>query len=183
MQQSQCDTWHGYQGGNLIPETLLRLFWDSFLSVFQFFHQILIIFGQLNWHPAAKLGSPSSTQPARGAQGTVTPTGPPSSASQGRLAGTTWPRGCGTMGSGVPSMSKVNKLDCYPVIQIRDGRRSGPDWSCGPKRWTGLKIWTMYFKTKGQIPKRLVKDRSLTGQQQTSPKIGTSLADRAISVV
>ena len=26
----------------------------------------------------------------------------------------------------------------------RDGRQSSPDWSGGPKTWTGLKIGTMY---------------------------------------
>ena len=36
-------------------------------------------------------------------------------------------------------------------------------------------------RINGQIPKRLVKDRSWIGPQQTSPKIGTGLADHAIS--
>ena len=39
----------------------------------------------------------------------------------------------------------------------------------------------MYCRTKGQIPKRPVKDQSLTRPQNTSPKIGTRPADHAIS--
>ena len=59
--------------------------------------------------------------------------------------------------------------------------QTGPDRFCGPKTWASLKIWTMYYRTKGQIPKRPVKGWSLTGPQQTSPKIGTGPANGAIS--
>ena len=84
--------------------------------------------------------------------------------------------------SGKPRSRQTSSDDHFFTNSIQNTQRWQTVRSGGPKTWTGLKIKIMYYRTKGQIPRRPVRDQFLTGPLKTSPKIGTCPADRAICV-